>query len=743
MNIFSHWKNKKWFVAYILRKCFSLNKILQKLKNFISLIINKHHIIVHYIIVLITVIVITTLFPRQNFSYDFELNKPWKYENLYASFTFPIKKSQDSIKAEEERLLSLLPPFYVHKKDIKKEVKDKFTHLFAITYHTWQQDSLLSLSKTDSAYYIETIFSVIDTIYNKGVLELDDEHKVGQQNIKHLNLMEEGTVSAKKTNINNYFLDVKEACKYAYSYIRTLPDSSFSSIAGTLCNSLEPNILYDRSQTRKIIKTATNNIIHTEGSIQRGELIIAQGALVKAKEFQILESLRNVYENSEQNENSPDFLSEYYTDFGFLLITFIVIGMFVLFLQIFEKEVFMNIRKMIFILVAITSFLALISLLVSLQQTGKVSVSLYGVSFCIIPIVIKSFFGHRIAGYTHIVIMLLTGFIVPVGFEFLFLHFVAGFVAIIISEKTHYWSHFFLAIGVIFLTYSIGYLGISLVQESAWSNIKFSNFGWLFVNAIFTLLAYPLIPVFEKLFGFVSDITLVELSDLNKPLLRDLAKTAPGTFWHSLQVANLAENAASEIGAKALLAKVGALYHDIGKMQRPAYFMENQRTAINPHDDLPYIESARIIKAHVISGIEMAKKERLPNILIDFIRTHHGTTRIEYFYRQYIDANPDQNVDERLFCYAGPLPYSKETAVVMMADSIEAASRSLKNPTDEFINNLVDNIIQGKISQNQFENCDISFKDLTIIKKSFKKQLRSIYHIRISYPEVRVKKTTP
>ena len=450
-------------------------------------------------------------------------------------------------------------------------------------------------------------------------------------------------------------------------------------------------------------------------------------------------SLKNAYESDRPSEIEKYKVDKYLGDAGYFIITFIVLAMFVLFMQVFEKHAFRSVRELSFIMVAIVLFLYLVSFAVNAKQLSAPNLSLYVLPYALIPIIIKTFFGHRMAVYTHIIIILLSGFIVPLGFEFLFLHFLVGMVAIVTNIKTHYWSHFFISTAYIFATYCIGYLGISFIQETSLENVKWATYGWLAINAFLTLLAYPLIPIFEKLFGFVSDITLVELGDVNRPLLKRLSTRAPGTFWHSLQVANLAEAAAAEIGANALLVKVGALYHDIGKMHRAAYFIENQKTDVNPHDDLPYEESARIIIEHVTLGIEMARKYGLPNIIIDFIRTHHGNTRTEYFYQKYLKEHPGEEVEEKQFRYPGPLPYSKETALVMMADSVEAASKSLKNPTEEDINRLVDNIIEGKINQNQFVNCDLSFKDITIIKKVLKKRLRSFYHIRISYPEVQKK----
>jgi hypothetical protein len=335
---------------------------------------------------------------------------------------------------------------------------------------------------------------------------------------------------------------------------------------------------------------------------------------------------------------------------------------------------------------------------------------------------------------SHIAVMLLSAFIVPHGLNWIFIQFIAGMVSIFNNKNARYWSQFFTSSALLLLTYLLGYFGVSLIMTGSFDKIVLLNFGWLTVAAFLTLLSYPLIPIFERLFGFVSDITLVELSDLNRPLLKKLFTEAPGTFQHSLQVANIAEAAAEEIGANSLLVKVGGLYHDIGKMKNPGFFIENQ-SGYNPHDELRFDESASIIIAHVPDGVEMAKKFRLPGVIIDFIRTHHGTTRVEYFYRSFLKAHPENEVEEAQFQYPGPLPFSKETAILMMADGIEASARSLKQPTEEDVNNLVDRIVSHLMERQQFVNSPITFKEITICKQVFKKMLASIHHIRIAYPE--------
>lgn len=704
------------------------------MKNIINFIINKHQIIIRYLVVLLTIVVISSLYPRNRFNYDFDLNKPWKYENLYSPFTFTIQKSTDSIVNEERRALSDFHPYYSFDESVLQQVITDFLPQYGVAFQAAKADSLSTLTAKDSIEYIEKIATpLLETIYEAGIVENAGQDKNNPANKQLIRLVRNNRAAV--LEIGELY-NVLTACTAIREYMKILPDSNAYFMTPILCESLLVNVTYDEEITNKLKTDLLNTISLTSGVVQQNQVIIAQGAIITPERYQVLMSLKNAYESGKLKDTQIYAVDKYLTDAGYFIITLLVLGIFILFMQIFEQKAFSSTRKLVFILVSIGLFLYLVAFAVSTKQLNVPSLSLYVLPFALVPIIVKTFFGSRMAIYTHIVIILLSGFIVPLGFEFLFLHFLAGMVAIIANVRTQYWSHFFISTAYIFIAYSIGFLGVSFLQESTLANVKWATYGWLAVNAFLTLLAYPLIPIFEKLFGFVSDITLVELGDLNRPLLKRLSTRAPGTFWHSLQVANLAEAAATEINANALLCKVGALYHDIGKMHRAAYFIENQKTDVNPHDDLPYEESARIIIEHTILGIEMAKKYGLPTIIIDFIRTHHGKTRTEYFYQKYVKEHPKEEVDDKTFRYPGPLPYSKETAIVMMADSVEAASKSLKNPNEEDINRLVDNIIEGKIKQNQFVNCDLSFKDITIIKKVLKKRLRSFYHIRISYPEV-------
>ncbi|MBL0071450.1 MAG: HDIG domain-containing protein [Bacteroidetes bacterium] len=413
-----------------------------------------------------------------------------------------------------------------------------------------------------------------------------------------------------------------------------------------------------------------------------------------------------------------------------LLIIAIGLTVLLLFLAVLRKDIFADNRKVMLIFVLMMLMIGAYTAIMKFS-----TLSTYVVPLCVLPIVIRVFFDTRLALFTHVITVLILGSVAPNGYEFVFMQTIAGMVTIFSVTHLRKRAQLFISAGMIFISYMICYLALSVIHEGSLNQVNVTNMTWLVGNVLLTLFAYPLIYIFEKLFGLTSDITLMELADTNSALLRELSIKAPGTFQHSMQVANLAEAAAFKIGGNTLLIRVGALYHDIGKMEMPMYFIENQSTGVNPHDELSFEESASIIISHVIRGIEKARKNKLPDLIIDFIRTHHGTSMVQYFYQSFLKNYPEQIVDEDDFRYPGPLPFSKETAVLMMADSVEASSRSLAKPDADSINNLVDSVIDRQIEQQQFVNCDITFKDISSIKKIFKKMLMSIYHVRVEYPK--------
>lgn len=574
----------------------------------------------------------------------------------------------------------------------------------------------------DSLQDLKLGLSVLQSIYSKGLIYLIDEHKSFPPG-KEINILTDENVAEKKLLAD--LLTIKEAFDFARDTIKSTRRESLGFLLPLIEESLDYNVLYDGATTTKYQNELVNNISLTRGKIQEGELIISKGAIVTPDKYQMLESFRNEFESKVFGIKKAQIIY-----LGNLGLTIIVLSVLALFIRTFSRDVWENNRKHLLVFLLITLMLVTIGSIVKTDLP-----ILYAIPVCILPLVLRNFFGAELALHAHIAMVVLSAFLVPDSIQFAFLQIIAGMVAIVVQPRGFYWSQVFALNGIILLAYVTSYLALSLVQEGSLAQIHYADFGWLGLNALLTLLAYPLIPIFEKSFGFVSQMTLIELSDIHRPLLKELSIKAPGTFQHSLQVANLAEAAAAEIGANTALAKTGALYHDIGKMKNPLFFIENQNHGINPHDDLTFEESARVIIGHVKEGIQLAHKHHLPDILIDFIRTHHGTTVVQYFYQSYLKNFPEKASDIEKFRYPGPLPYSKETAIVMMADSVEAAARSLKNPTSEDIESLVDHIISSKIKEEQLINSNITFKEITLIKKVMKKMLNSIYHARIAYPE--------
>jgi putative nucleotidyltransferase with HDIG domain len=487
---------------------------------------------------------------------------------------------------------------------------------------------------------------------------------------------------------------------------------------------LEPNIFYDEELTQRVIDEEIKNITVTKGLVSENERIISKGDVVEGKKYEILISLKSEYDSQLWSKSNY-----YWIVFGYTILVALVLLMLMLFLQRYRNQIFENNTKITFIFFNIL----LIILLVTIVQKFWLSY-IYVVPIIILPIVLKAFFDARLGLLTHVVTVLILGFIVPNSFEFIFLQIIAGIVTILTVSELYRRANLFFSIIKITLVYILAYFAFSIIQEGNAQHLKWSYFVMFALNGVLSFLSLFLILIYEKVFNLVSDVSLLELSNTNSKLLRELNEKAPGTFQHSMQVANLAEASANEIGANAMLVRTGALYHDIGKMINPMYFTENQTTSVNPHNELPPNDSASIIIDHVLKGIEMAKKNGLPDRVIDFIRTHHGTSTVYYFYKKQEELTPGQT-NLKNFSYPGPIPFSKETAILMMSDACEAASKSIKDPTALLIDDLVEKIINGQMSNGQFMNSDITFKEIQTIKKVIKKKLNNIYHLRIEYPE--------
>ncbi|MBL4707783.1 MAG: HDIG domain-containing protein, partial [Flavobacteriales bacterium] len=490
-------------------------------------------------------------------------------------------------------------------------------------------------------------------------------------------------------------------------------------------NCLKRNISYDEETNEFIIQQELEKVSPTLGMVQKGERVVAKGELLNDERYKSVESLKKEFESQLGESSSFSMIL-----LGQVILVALLIASLALFLVLFREEIINNDAKIIFLLFLIVLFVFGSKMFLQIEN-----LNFYLLPFCVLPLVVRTFFDIRVALFTFLVTILTIGFIAPNPYEFIIIQMITGMLTLLGIVNLRNRSQLFFSSLVVFTVYSLVYLSIGLIQEGSFEATNWKFLGWFFGSAMLTLFAYPLIYIFEKIFGFVSDVTLMELADTNNKLLRKLNMKAPGTFQHSLQVSNLAEEAIRAIGGNTLLMRTGALYHDIGKMNMPNYFIENQNSDYNPHEELAPEESVSIIIEHVIKGIEIARRNKLPDIIIDFIRTHHGTTTTRFFYMQYLAENPDEKDSAKKFRYPGPLPYSKETAVLMMADSVEAASRSLKRYDGELIEKLVNSIIDSQVKENQFANADITFRDITDIKKMFKKKLMSIYHVRVEYPD--------
>ena len=696
------------------------------MKNYFIQLSNQHERISRLFLVLITIVLIVIALPKETqFNYTFHKGKPWAFENLMAPFDFAINKTEAELNEEKASVMKNSHPFYrFDDKLVDQKIylfKNELTDVWTKRFIEMDKDSkeIERLNKLKAVQ--ETIgIQILKIVFEKGIILIND---------KTLANNPDGIITVVRDNIaEEHNLKEYYTVQTAFSFIQTqmgmFSSADLALLAPLLENALAHNIFYDDQVTRQWTKQLLDKISLSHGLIQKDEVIILKGEIVDDIRFEKLQSLKAEMKNQEFSSSSRWSML-----LGHFILVFLAMTMLVLFLFLYRKDIFDDNRKvlLIMVLIVMTTYLFL--------WARKINIfDVYIVPVCILPIIIRAFFDTRTALFTHIVTLLIIGFEAPSGFEFMFIQTIAGMVSVFTILNMSRRVQFFISILMIFLSYTVSFIGVSILHEANFRSIDWMNLKWFLGNSVITLFAFPLIFILEKTFGFLSDMSLMELADSNSTLMRELSLKAPGTFQHSLQVSNLAEAAIYHVGGNALLIRAGAMYHDIGKIEMPMYFIENQNTHSNPHDDLAFDESAKIIKSHVIKGIEKARKHKIPEQIIDFIRTHHGTVRIQYFYQSFLKNFPDQVPDEELFRYQGPLPFSRETAVLMMADSVEAASRSLKNANADSISDLVDSIIDNQIAHKQFDNAPITLKDISEIKKLFKKMLMSIYHVRIEYP---------
>ncbi len=690
------------------------------MKKFLSYLRNHYSQISKIVLFLISIVVLVLIFPQEGkFKYEFRKGKPWMHENLIAPFDFAILKSEEVVEEEQQQALNDLKLYFVNDLEIYRIHRKNLVDEFNLKWSTKYEERPKFERKKE--YNLDVCLMIYDSIMERGVIETDANLEGKQDDYKIIVVTD--NVGEEKS-LKDFFT-IHTASSFIQSQVNEFDRIDKNLSLAVLEDALIQTIKFDSETFEKEQQSIFKKISLTKGMVQTGELIIAKGELVTNEKFLLLESLRQDYESK---------LGSSFEYAGILAGQVILLGVSLtalfLFLLFFRKEIFAETKQVVLILILIL-FIVLVTSLVVKYNPAYV----YLIPVCLVPIIIGVFTDTRLALFSHLITIIITGLVVPNSYEFVFLQLFAGIVTILSIVKLERRSQFLLTSFMIFITYSVIYTGMTLITEGSVDGINYIYFAFFAGSAVLTLFSYPVIFLFEKIFGLITDVTLLELSNTNNKLLRELALKAPGTFQHSMQMANLAEEAIYEIGGNPLLVRTGAMYHDIGKINEPFYFVENQATGVNPHDELTYEESARIIVDHVQSGVDKAKKHKLPEQIIDFIRTHHGTRKTEYFYTLAKKDNPDEEIDGDVYTYHGPEPFSKETAVLMMADTVEAASRSLKNPDEESINNLVENVINKQIESHQFDNSDVTLRDIRRIKKIFKKKLLNIYHLRIEYPE--------
>lgn len=681
--------------------------------------LKKYTRIFYWIFVfLITAALLFLILPGElKFRYEYQKGFPWSHENLVAPFDFAILKTPEEMAREkEERLETIIPYFSFDTTQVNIQTGKLLSD--------WQ--IVTDTSNTGTPDILKILTSSLKEIYAAGILP---------RSIETYDILENKKEVRKRTGkrVETISLEHVFSEKSAYNALSETLSKLKKAYPGSVpvINNLEPekyityNLEYDIETTIREMEEETMNISKTHGMIQAGERIILEGEIVNEEKFQILESLKASYEE-EYGISADNFM----VPLGKAFLVGILVSLIFTFLYIYRRDILHQFSKLSFLLLFLVA-IVFISILIN----SFPSLHIYLVPFAIFPVIIRTFFDSRTAIFTLFIAAILTGFYAPNNYEFVLMQVTAGMVAVFSLNKMHRRVHLIMTAIWVFLTYITIFVALEAIYEGNLHSFNYKMIQWFALSSILILLVYPLVFIFEKIFGFVSDVTLIELADTNQPLLRKLAEEAPGTFQHSLQIANLGEEIILKIGGNPFLIRAGALYHDIGKIASPGFFIENQAIGINPHDNLNYLKSAGIIIEHVKSGIKMAKRHKLPESLIEFIATHHGTSKAKYFFLKHQEENPDNKIDEKSFLYPGPLPRSKEASVVMLADGIEAASRSLKEKTPEKLEELINNMVDQKIEDNQLQESDLTFKDIKIIKETLLKKLMNIYHVRIEYPE--------
>ena len=669
---------------------------------------------------ILAIALVTLLFPRQgDFKYSFSEGRPWQYGLLTAPFDFPIYKPADQLKAERDSILRFYEPYYTIDGSVEKNAMAEFDA--DVNLNT----KLSSLSPD----YVLYLRNSLQKIYRSGIMRSEDYDKVFSSETQSMRLRKGNLAESKSVET---FSTIKSAYEQLLDNTPKSMDAELIRLAD-VNKYIRENIVYDASTSEKAREEFIQQVSPSTGMVQTGQRIIDQGEIVNSQTYQVLNSLKRVTEERSGRTGKNGWMI-----FGQLLLVVLLFGAFYAYLLFFRPHEYRNRKHVTFMVLLVTSFVALTAITSQLDLFN-----VYIIPYAIVTILIRTFIDSRTALFASLITIILSSLMVPFPFEFIVIQIAVAMVSVFMLKELSERYQLIRSSFFILIAYSLMYIGLVMHQEGNINKIDPIIFIYFFINFIFILFSYSLVYLIEKSFGFISGVSLIELSNINKPLLKELSEKAPGTFQHSLQVSNLGMAAAVKIGANASLIRTGALYHDIGKMMNPAFFTENQSPGMNPHAGLPFEESARIIINHVRDGVKIAQKNNLPKQITDFIETHHGTSMPKYFYISWKNANPGKEINEDLFRYPGPNPFSKETAIMMMADAVEAASRSLPEYNEESIQNLVDSLIDSQVAEGYFKLAPITFRDIAAIKEVFLQKLQTIYHTRIAYPTLDKPQTQP
>ena len=663
------------------------------------------------LIFIVTVTIIVYFLPKEGkFNYQFDINTPWKYGLLQASFDFPIYKNEKQVKAEEDSIMASYQPYYDLDKNIERNALTKL-----------REDYSKTLKQQIGSAYLRHIERTLKEIYATGVMSGNELNQLEEDSTHHILLVEQNVATS--FPISHFY-----STKTAYEHLLSA-DTAYSKQALQACNLnnyILPNIIYDEAKSESSLEDLISNISWANGYVLNGQKIIDRGEIIDENTYNILSSLEK-----EWAKRSDSIQEKRLTIAGQVLFVSLFIFCFMCYLELFRKDFYDRKGSLSLLFILIIFFPVLSSIIVEQNLA-----SIYIIPFAMIPIIVRIFLDSRTAFMAHVAIILLCSITLRYPHEFILLQLLTGMAAIFSLRELSQRSQLFRTAFIIFASYALLYFAFELIHEDDLTKLNTRMYIYFAINGVLLLFAYPLLFALEKIFGFTSNVTLVELSNINHPLLREMSEIAPGTFQHSLQMSNLAAEAANRIGAKSQLVRTGALYHDIGKLMNPAFFTENQ-SGVNPHKSLSYEQSAQVIINHVTDGLKLADKHNLPKVIKEFINTHHGQGLTKYFYISYKNEHPNEEVDAEKFRYPGVNPFTKEQAILMMADAVEAASRSLSEYTEESIGGLVDKIIDSQVADGFFKECPITFKDIAQVKALFKEKLKTIYHTRITYPELK------